>query len=61
MTIPSLERILSDKTCKRSDFWIFIPPGNLILKSEKVQKYAKNDAFEMKLLIEMSLKTFLCI
>ena len=59
--MPSLERILSDQTCKHSDFWIFIPSGNLILKSEKVQKYAKNDAFEMKFLIEMSLKTFLCI
>ena len=32
--IPCLERILSYQACKHSDFWIFILPGNPILKFE---------------------------
>ena len=39
VTIPCLERILSHKTCKHSDFWIFILPGNPILKFEKAPKW----------------------
>ena len=61
VTIPYLERILSDQTCKHSDFWIFIPPGNPILKFEKAPKCVKNDGIEMKFSIEMPLKIFLCI
>ena len=61
VTIPCLERILSHQTCKLSDFWVFIPLGNPILKFEKALKYAKNDGFEMKFSIEVSLKIFLGI
>ena len=61
VTIPYLERILSDQTCKHSDFWIFIPPGNPILKFEKAPKCVKNDGIEVKFSIEMPLKIFLCI
>ena len=53
-----VERILSYQTFKYSDFLIFIPPGNLILKSEKAQKCVKNDPFEMKFSIKVSLKIF---
>ena len=59
VTIPCVERILRHKTCKHSDFWSFIPLGSPILKSEKASKSAKNDGFEMKFSIEVSLKIFL--
>ena len=58
VTIPCLERILSHQTCKPSDFWDFIPLGNPVLKSEKALKCAKNDGFEMKFSIDVSLKNF---
>ena len=61
VTIPYLERILSHQTCKHSDFWIFMPLDNPVLKFEKAPKCVKNDGFEMKFSIEMSLKIFLCI
>ena len=61
VTIPCLERILSYQTCKHSDFWISIPLGSPVLKSEKAPKCVKNDGFEMKFSIEVSLKIFLGI